>query len=415
LGHSFEARRAAKGEGDIRWLIRKPEDDLDAWIDLSIREWNPKAKGFTACMMPRNPFLLHAQRKLPALFRRGCATAPAPPGGIVEAAVTECIMVSRIGSFEWTRKALGPPGEAEVLVRVEVTGLCRTDLKLIRHGHRDLVLPRIPGEEVVGRIAAMGPGVRGFATGDRVYLYPGAWCGRCRACARGAHNLCREMRIMGFHRDGGFAGEVIAPAQSLIHVPPGLAPEAAVLAEPLSCCLNALELGGARPGERVGVWGAGPAGLLLARAAGAMGAEAVNIEPDARRRAFCGGIPDGGGRSFDLCVVAAGVPQAYQEALAHLAPRGRLVVFSGLLPAEDALPVSLNRLHYHEQTLVGAYGCTYRHGLQALAWLAQGSIAVQDLISHRLPLRNLEAALELVENRRGIKILLYPASEGALP
>jgi L-iditol 2-dehydrogenase len=321
---------------------------------------------------------------------------------------TNCILVSAIGSFEWTRRHLRQYREDEVLIRVEVTGLCRTDLKIIRHGHRDLVLPRIPGEEVVGRIVAKGAAVSGFEIGARVYVYPGIWCGRCPACSRGAENLCRGMQIMGFHRDGGFADFLIAPAQSLIPVPDTLGPDRAVLAEPLSCCLNALELGGVRSGLQVGVWGAGPAGLLLARAARAMGAEAVNIEPDERRRAFAGGIAGCGDHRFDVCVAAVGSPAAYAQALDHMAPRGRLVVFSGLLPGDDAVPVSLNQLHYHEQTLVGAYGCAYRHGVQALAWLADETIVVEDMISHRLPLSRLDEALQLVEKRESVKILLYP-------
>jgi L-iditol 2-dehydrogenase len=321
---------------------------------------------------------------------------------------TNCILVSEIGRFEWARKLLRQFRADEVLVRVEVTGLCRTDLKIIRHGHRDLVLPRIPGEEVVGRIVAKGAAVAGFEIDDRVYAYPGIWCGRCPACTQGAENLCRGMQIMGFHRDGGFADYVIAPAKSLISVPDALSPDVAVLAEPLSCCLNALELGGVRSGLQVGIWGAGPAGLLLARAARAMGSQAVNIEPDERRREFAGGIAGCGDHCFDVCVVAVGSPAAYTEAMAHLSPRGRLVVFSGLLPVDDTVAVSLNQLHYYEQTLVGAYGCAYRHGAQALAWLADGTVAVEDMISHRLPLRHLDEALGMVERRESIKILLYP-------
>lgn len=213
---------------------------------------------------------------------------------------------------------------------------------------------------------------------------------------------------MGFHRDGGFAGEVLAPAQSLIHVPASLDADTAVLAEPLSCCLNALELGRVESGACIGIWGAGPAGLLLARAARAMGAAAVNIEPDVRRCKFADGISSCSDQRFDICVVAVGAPEAYQEALQHLAPRGRLVIFSGLLPQADAIPLSFNQLHYHEQTLVGAYGCAYRHGVQALAWLADGTVPVADMISHRLPLASLEEALQLVEKRESIKILLYP-------
>ena len=161
----------------------------------------------------------------------------------------------------------------------------------------------MPGEEVVGEIVALGPdgpeaaspstvaqasgpaapaaatgaAATGepdpFTPGDRVYVYPGVWCGECPSCRRGAENLCRQMRIMGFHRDGGFAEYVAAPLQSLIRVTDGLGDEEAVFAEPLSCCLNALELGGVGEGDVLGVWGAGPAGTILSRAGALRGAE----------------------------------------------------------------------------------------------------------------------------------------------
>ena len=320
----------------------------------------------------------------------------------------KCIMVRNIGSFELTSIPLGNPKDDEVVIKVEVTGLCRTDLKLIRVGHRDLVLPRIPGEEVVGVICRTGSAVTGFREGDRVYVYPGIWCASCPSCLAGAQNLCRKMRIMGFHRDGGFAEYVIAPAQSLIAVPPGLTAEQAVFAEPLSCCLNALELGDVGKGKSVGIWGAGPAGTLLHRASKALGAEPFNIDPDQRRSERIQGAQSCPDRTFDVCIVAVGSKQAYAEAISRLNPRGRLVVFSGLSPLDDRLPVSFNQLHYNEQILVGAYGCSYRHGHQALSFIADGRVAVGDMISHRMLLDDLEKALERVENRRGMKILLYP-------
>ena len=154
--------------------------------------------------------------------------------------------------------------------------LCRTDLKIIRHGHRDPTLPRVPGEEVVGEVVPLG-GDSPIAVGDRVYVYPGVWCGVCPSCCRGAENLCRKMRIMGFHRDGGFAEYVAAPLQSLIPVPDGLSDEQAVFPEPLSCSLNALELGGVGEGDVLGIWGAGPAGTLLSRAGALRGAAVLYV------------------------------------------------------------------------------------------------------------------------------------------
>ena len=246
------------------------------------------------------------------------------------------------------------------------------------------------------------------AVGDRVYVYPGVWCGECPSCRRGAENLCRQMRIMGFHRDGGFAEYVAAPLQSLIPVPDGLSDEEAVFAEPLSCCLNALELGGVAEGDTLGIWGAGPAGTLLSRAGALRGAETVVIERDGRRRALaCGHAAPPA--LVDVAIVAVGTPEAYVEAFDALAPRGRVVVFSGLLSeADGGMHVSLNRLHYCEHTVVGAYGCCFRHGEAALGLLAGGGLRVDDLISHRLPLRDLEHGLDVVARRTGMKVHLYP-------
>jgi L-iditol 2-dehydrogenase len=324
----------------------------------------------------------------------------------------QAVVVREIGRYEFTRVPVEAPGPDEALIQVLVTGLCRTDLKIIEAGHRDLVLPRVPGEEVVGLIREKGAAVADFQVGQMVYVYPGRWCGTCPACRAGAENLCREMRIMGFHRDGGFAEYVLAPAQSLIPVPEELPPEVAVFAEPLSCCLNALEQAGPLAGKRVAIWGAGPAGTLLARAAASRGAIPFSVEPDDRRRQKIGGFWPVPEEMFDLVIVAVGSAEAYLEAWRHLAPRGMLVVFSGLSPAAAVQALDLNHIHYREHRIAGAYGCCYRHGREALGLLADGSVPVTDLISHRLPLRELGTGLEIVKNKSGMKVVLYPHEGG---
>lgn len=320
----------------------------------------------------------------------------------------KAIVIEEIGSFHIKDINVPEPGHGEVLVKVNVTGLCRTDLKIIRKGHRDLTLPRVPGEEVVGTITAIGPGTRGFDAGQRVYLYPGISCGTCWMCKSGAGNLCKEMRIMGFHRDGGFAEYVSVPAQCLIPVPDAISDDEAIFTEPLSCCLNALELARVMRDESVGIWGGGPAGTLLMRASAAMGALPYVMETDARRRQLAGGYGRPPISGFDVAVVAVGAREAYEEALEHLGPRGRLVVFSGLPKGADVLPIDFNRFHYMEQTVVGAYGCAYRHGAEALEMIGSGQIEVSDMVSHRMGLVELDEALGLVERRAGMKILLYP-------
>jgi L-iditol 2-dehydrogenase len=320
----------------------------------------------------------------------------------------KAVVVQELGSYVITDIPTPEPAADEVLIAVTVTGLCRTDLKIIRVGHRDLTLPRVPGEEVVGEIVKLGAEVSDFKEGDRVYVYPGTSCGQCKACVSGAGNLCKSMSIMGFHRDGGFAPYVTAPAASLIPIANNISDDEAVFAEPLSCCLNALELARLGEGERIAIWGAGPAGTLLNRASKALGAEPFNIEPDRRRRELIGGyevVPDS---NFDVAIVAVGDRDAYVEALGCLGPRGRLVVFAGLAKDGAEMTVEFNQMHYLELSIVGAYGCSYRHGQWALELIADGRVQVKDMISHRMELTQVGEALDLVAARAGMKILLYP-------
>jgi L-iditol 2-dehydrogenase len=324
----------------------------------------------------------------------------------------KAIVVDQIGSFDLRDVAEPVPGPGEVKVRVAVAGLCRTDLKLIESGHRDLILPRIPAEEVVGVVSDVGSDTDSNWLGKRVYLYPGTWCGVCPACRKGAENLCARMRIMGFHRDGGFAEAVISPVRSLLEIPDSLAFEEAVLTEPLSCALNGLELARLTAGEVLFIWGAGPAGTLLSRAACARGVKTVLIEPDPerRRQARALAVPPEG--ECDAAVVAVGSPEAYAQSLLSLGMRGRLVLFSGLAARDAAFPVDFNRLHYREQTLTGAYGCSFRHGVDALNLIASGAVVVSDLVTHRFPLEQLGDALDLVRTRRSMKILMLPHMKG---
>jgi L-iditol 2-dehydrogenase len=217
---------------------------------------------------------------------------------------------------------------------------------------------------------------------------------------------------MGFHRDGGFAEFLVSPLTSTIQIPEGCAFDQAVTAEPLSCCLNALEVSSLRPTEKIGIWGGGPAGAFLSRASAAMGAEATIIEPDVGRHGCHSRVfTDPGELSFDVVVVAVGSAKAYREALGHLNPRGRLVIFSGLARGDADQPVDFNAIHYGEKCIVGAYGCSYRHGVQALEWISSGKVEVADLISHRMPLDQLDLALDMVRKKAGMKILLYPRFE----
>ncbi|MBM9535709.1 alcohol dehydrogenase catalytic domain-containing protein [Desulfobulbus alkaliphilus] len=120
----------------------------------------------------------------------------------------KAILVEQIGAFRLAEIPDPQPGTGEVLIKTAVTGLCRTDLKIIEVGHRDLVLPRVPGEEIVGTIHAVGSEIAEDNIGKRVYVYPGTSCGDCRPCLQGVreplsphenHGLSSRRRVCRVH------------------------------------------------------------------------------------------------------------------------------------------------------------------------------------------------------------------------
>ncbi len=156
-----------------------------------------------------------------------------------------------------------PPGG--VLVAMRAAALCRTDVKMIRQGHRDLVLPRIPGHEGVGQIIASD--YPALPPGTMVAVYPGCYCGTCPACRQGQTARCPSLSILGFNRDGLFRTIVPFDSEelaSLVPCPPDLDPLVAVLAEPLACCLSALRKFPGRKRDNALVVGAGAVGCLFA-------------------------------------------------------------------------------------------------------------------------------------------------------
>ncbi|HAY21333.1 MAG TPA: alcohol dehydrogenase [Desulfobacterales bacterium] len=317
-----------------------------------------------------------------------------------------------------------------LLIQVRACSLCATDIKMWQRGHRDLLLPRILGHELAGEIAVVSDDLSDFQVGDRVQVAPGLPCGRCRWCLQGAPNMCQAMQIIGFHHDGGLAEFVAVPAAgvhqgAVSHLPDALAFDLAALAEPLACCLNAQELARVGMGDQVAIWGAGPQGWLqvqVARLRGASRIILVENDPGRLQDAVQAGadllldifqedpvtaiLEATAGKGVEVVIPACGSLEAFDWGVAVLAKRGRLCLYSGLPKEVETHPVNLNRLHYLEASLVGAYGCTSRQNALALELMAKGRIRVDRLITHRLPLNRVEEGFELVQSRRGLKVVI---------
>ncbi len=154
-----------------------------------------------------------------------------------------------------------------MLLRVSACGVCRTDLHVLDGELTEPKLPLVLGHEIVGRVAGTGPGVTGFAEGQRIGVPWLGWtCGACRFCVTGRENLCDDARFTGYHLDGGYAEYAVADARYCFRIPDGLGD---VEVAPLLCAgligYRSLMLAG--DGERLGIYGFGAAAHIVAQVA----------------------------------------------------------------------------------------------------------------------------------------------------
>lgn len=167
------------------------------------------------------------------------------------------------------------PGPGQVLVKLSVCGICRTDLHVIEGELRDPALPLIPGHQAVGVISRLGPGVSERTVGERVGI---AWlqgtCGQCGFCMSGRENLCLEATFTGYQTDGGYAEYAVVSARFAYPIPPVFTDEEAA---PLLCAgiigYRALRLSGIQPGQRLGLYGFGASAHIAIQIARHWGCE----------------------------------------------------------------------------------------------------------------------------------------------
>jgi propanol-preferring alcohol dehydrogenase len=186
--------------------------------------------------------------------------------------IMRSMVLDRPGQPLTMRERLVPtPGPGEIAVAVSACGVCRTDLHVVDGELPHPKLPLVPGHEIVGRVAAVGPGVTGIAAGTRVGIpWLGATCGGCAYCRDGRENLCDSPRFNGYTRDGGYATHAIASARYCFALPGGLDDTTAA---PLLCAgligWRCYRMAGS--GKALGLYGFGAAAHILAQVAAFQG------------------------------------------------------------------------------------------------------------------------------------------------
>ncbi|MDR2700742.1 MAG: alcohol dehydrogenase catalytic domain-containing protein [Nitrososphaerota archaeon] len=296
-------------------------------------------------------------------------------------------------------------GNAETLLKVNFCSVCRTDVKMWFQGQRDLVLPRILGHEICGQM---------FGSDEYYVVWPASTCNDCRYCKSGVENLCSNIQVIGFHRDGGFAQYIKVPKEALIEVPKNVPPEIACMTELLSSAINAIEQVKLEKNQKVLIFGGGPAGLMLSVACKHYGAEPFIVEKSAKKieqvEYICKEIgihiSDVICDNFDVVINAAPDPNTLSEGILKLKSGGKYCLFSGFTKNINISSDLLNEVHYRQLTLIGAYGSTKQQMKTALKILEDNTQTIKLLIHKIIPLEDVSSILPEILLGQNLKYIV---------
>ncbi|WP_033260566.1 zinc-binding alcohol dehydrogenase family protein [Amycolatopsis vancoresmycina] len=285
---------------------------------------------------------------------------------------------------ELVRTPVPRPGAGELLVRVLVCGVCRTDLH-VAEGDLPVHRPGVtPGHEVVGEVAGLGAGVSGFGAGDRVGI---AWlrgtCGACRYCRRGRENLCPDSRYTGWDADGGYAEYAVVPAAYALPLPGGYSDDELA---PLLCAgligYHALARADLPDGGRLGIYGFGGSAHLTAQVAIARGAtvHVMTRSAEARELAMALGAASAADAAspppepLDSAILFAPVGELVLPALAALDRGGTLAVAG--IHLSDVPPLNYQRHLFQERQVRSVTANTRADAREFLAFAGRHRLAV---------------------------------------
>ncbi|MBV8210680.1 MAG: zinc-dependent alcohol dehydrogenase family protein [Burkholderiaceae bacterium] len=306
------------------------------------------------------------------------------------------------------------PAAGQVLIEVARCGVCRTDLHIVDGELPALGRPVVPGHEIVGRVVALGSGVRQFAARDRVGVPWLGWtCGKCDACLAGRENLCPNARFTGYHMDGGYAQLVVADARYVFALPQRYSDEEAA---PLLCAglIGFRALGFAGRAQRLGIYGFGAAAHIIAQLARHQGREiyAFTRPGDAEAQRFAlqlgavwaGGSDEPAPQTLDAALIFAPVGALVPTALQAVAPAGSVVCAGIHMSDIPAFPYSLL---WQERKIVSVANLTRKDGEEFLSVAEYTPIEIQ---TQSWPLTSANEALaQMREGRLQGAAVLRPA------
>ena len=329
-------------------------------------------------------------------------------------------------------------GEGEILIRVEACGVCHTDLKKIEYNL--LTPPRIYGHETAGTVAVTGSNVTKYKVGDSVIVFHHIPCGECFYCQRRLYAQCPVYKKVGvtagFEPAGGGFAQYVRVMDWIVErgveiIPDGVPFEIASFVEPVNTCLKAVDQCDPQPGDVVLVQGQGPIGLIFTMILKLRGCTIVTTDTiplrlrlslqsgahfalDPRTEDVAAKLKElTEGRGADMVFVATNVKGLVEEAIRSTRPGAKIMLFAQTSDKER-IELSGAAICVAERSLLGSYSASVDIQAASADLVFSGKLPVHLLISHRVPLDNIEFAFRLATHpgefpeENPLKIVVLP-------
>ncbi len=315
-------------------------------------------------------------------------------------------------------------GTNDVLIKVQKTAVCGTDLHIYNWdewAQRAIRTPLIIGHEFVGKIVDMGPGAKGYSTGDRVTGEGHVTCGTCRNCRAGKRHLCHRTVAIGIHRDGAFAEYLVLPEFNVWPVHPNIPSEIATAFDPLGNAAHCA-LSYDMVGEDVLITGAGPVGLMavsICRFVGArhivitdindyrlnlarlMGASrAINVSKNTLEQGI-GDLQMSNG--FDIGLEMSGNPQAFNDMIRNMYHGGRIALL-GFLP--QSTQINWDDVIHKGLVIKGIFGRELFETWYKMAQMLRSGLDISNVLTHRYHVDDFQMAFEVMQSGNCGKVIL---------
>ena len=333
--------------------------------------------------------------------------------------------------YEKVDKPICPEGG--FVLKVKAVGLCGSDIRNLTTDSRKGDYPYIYGHEVVGKVCEVSPGVEDYKVGQMIYVYPEAHCLKCENCRSGHNEQCTEIEHY-TDRPGGFADYIAYTKKRVARgatyvLPDGVDPILATLAEPMSSTYACVENIDVTLGDTVAIIGAGPIGIFLSILSKMRGAEKVILIDINEKRLDMAS-------KFDIDylinssqkdpveevlrltnnigankVISANPSTIAQQQAILMTKKSGIVVFFGGVAKGALTEIDTNIIHYNGLWIYGHYGANSMQVQKAFELAISERFPAKEIITHVLPLKDINEAIELTKIGEALKVVLLPSED----